>query len=97
METKSLKLDIGCGRMPRDGHIGIDITQVIDGKGNKKVDVVMDICKEKLPYKDSTVESIACYNTLEHLDDFKFALNEMHRVLKTDCISYVLPPPPLPV
>jgi len=82
METKPLKLDIGCGRNVRHDHVGIDITQITGSNGKPSVDVVMDICKQKLPYEDSSVQEIACFNTLEHLDDFKFALNEMHRVLK---------------
>lgn len=88
MESKQIKLDIGCGRNVRDGHIGIDITQITGSNGKECVDIVMDICKKKLPFEDNSVDGIACYNTLEHLDDFKFALNEMHRVMKENCVLH---------
>jgi len=79
-----IKLDIGCGRMKPDGYIGIDCVQIIDGNGDKKVDVVMDIEKTSLPYISDTVDEIRAFNVLEHLANLRFVLNDCHRVLKKD-------------
>jgi len=78
-----MKINFGCGRLRKPDHINIDITQYIDGKGNKMVDVVLDVEREKLPYEDNSVDEILADNVFEHLGDgFIFALNECHRVLK---------------
>lgn len=77
-----MKLDIGCGRAPAPGHIGIDKTQIIDNDGNKRVDVVMDIEVEKLPYEDSSIDEVRAMNVLEHIGQLSFVLNECWRVLK---------------
>ena len=85
-EHKGIKLDLGCGRICPDGFIGIDLIQIIDGNGDKKVDIVMDIEKRGLPFCDNSVDIIKADNVLEHLDELIFVLNECHRVLKTDGI-----------
>jgi len=79
-----MKLDIGCGRQPASGFIGIDKTQIIDGNGHQKVEVVMDIEKTPLPYLDNEIEQIRVMNVLEHLQNLQFVLNECWRVLKVD-------------
>jgi len=35
-----------------------------------------------LPFKNSSVDKIVCYQLLEHVDDIILAMEEMHRVLK---------------
>jgi SAM-dependent methyltransferase len=80
-----IKLNIGSGRQTFSGFTNIDITQYIDKKGNEKVDIVMNIEKEKLPYEDNSVDEIKMDNVWEHLGEgFIFALNEAHRVLKPE-------------
>ncbi len=88
------KLNIGSGRIRYTDFINIDKTQIIDGNGDKCVDVVLDIEKDKLPYEDNSIDEIICESTLEHLGDgFIFALNEMHRVLKpTGILRGTVPP-----
>jgi len=78
----NLKIDIGCGRQPTKDCIGLDITQFIDNKGNKKVDIVRDAEKEGLPFCNSSAILIVANNVLEHISQLKFVLNECHRVLK---------------
>ena len=80
-----MNLNIGSGRLTKAGYKNIDIEQYIDNGGNKLVDYVLDIEKEKLPFDDNSIDNILVDNVLEHLGDgFIFALNEMHRVLKPD-------------
>lgn len=92
MEVK--KLNIGSGRIRYDGFTNIDITQIIDGNGEKMVDIILDIEKEKLPFKDNSIEEIKVENILEHLGNgFIFFLNECHRVLKdTGIMTGNVPP-----
>lgn len=88
METKELepiKLNIGSGRIRYTGFINIDCVQIIDGNGEKTVDIVMNIEKEKLPYADNSVSEIIVNNVLEHIENLKFVLNECWRVLKITC------------
>ena len=81
MEVK--KLNIGSGRLRYTDFINIDKIQIIDGNGDKCVDVILDIEKDKLPYEDNSIEEIKVENILEHLGDgLIFFLNECHRVLK---------------
>lgn len=82
MEEKEIKLNIGSGRQVIDGFLNVDITQIKNHKGENLVDCVLDVSKQKLPFPDNSIDEIICDNTLEHLDDMIFALNEMHRVLK---------------
>jgi SAM-dependent methyltransferase len=77
------KLNIGSGRIRYAGFINIDCKQIIDGNGNKTVDVIMDIEKDKLPYSDNSIDEIIAESLLEHLGDgFIFFMNECWRVLK---------------
>ena len=72
-----MKLNIGSGYKRIDGFTNVDCVQT------GVTDVVIDIEKEKLPYEDNSVDEIYCYETLEHLSDIIFPMNEMWRVLKT--------------
>ena len=65
-----------------EGFTNVDRVQNVDDKGVKYTDVICNIECEPLPFKDSSIDEIACYETLEHLEDLIFAMNEMWRVLK---------------
>ncbi len=68
--------------MPTPGFTGIDKVQIIDGNGTPRVDILLDIEKEPLPFDDDSVSAIAANNVLEHLSDLRFVINECWRVLK---------------
>lgn len=70
----SLKLHIGCGRTILDGFVNIDM---IAG-----CDLSLDLNSQKLPFPDNSVDCIFSYHSLEHLENYLFALGEMWRVLK---------------
>jgi predicted SAM-dependent methyltransferase len=77
------KINFGSGRLKKLGYCNIDITQYVDHNGEKMVDIVLDVEKEKLPFDDNSIEDIIADNVFEHLGEgFIFALNECHRVLK---------------
>lgn len=77
-----MKLNIGSGLTRRAGFTNIDRVQCVDDKGNQYTDIICDIEKESLPFEDNSVDEIACYEVLEHLENLIFAMNEMWRVLK---------------
>lgn len=91
-----MKLNIGAGFQKIEGFLNVDYVQCIDNEGNKYTDVICDIEKERLPFKDNSVDEIACYETLEHmghdrdnpdkLEALIFLMNEMWRVLKPEGI-----------
>lgn len=82
-EVKLVKLDIGSGgNKISPEHIGIDMYKM------KGVDVVCNVGKEKLPYKDNSVDEIYASHFLEHLTNLgdkwerTHFFNEIYRVLK---------------
>lgn len=72
MEYK--QLNIGAGRTYLLGWTNIDRAPWAD--------VPLDIGTDPLPYDTGSVDRIFCYHTLEHIDNYLFALSEIHRVLK---------------
>jgi SAM-dependent methyltransferase len=68
------KINIGAGRTHIPGFINVDIAS--------HADVQIDLNKEALPFEDNSVDLVFSYHTLEHLDNYLFALSEIHRVLK---------------
>lgn len=90
---KSIKLDIGCGpNKISPEYIGIDMYKM------NGVDVVMDIGKDKFPYKDNTVDEIHCSHTLEHLTNLNekwervHLFNELYRIMKKGArATFIIP------
>ena len=76
-----MKLNIGSGFTRLEGFTNIDYVACTDDKGNQYTDIICDIEKEPLPFKDNSIDEIACYETLEHMENLIFAMNEMWRVL----------------
>jgi SAM-dependent methyltransferase len=72
-----MKLDVGCGLEVKDGFVGLDKV-----KYNSGVKYVVDLEKEKLPFKDNSVDEIWCCHVLEHLINPLDVIKEFHRVLK---------------
>ncbi len=69
-----LCLNIGAGKTYIPGFKNIDVS--------KKADIVMNLSVDQLPFADSSVDLVVTSHTLEHIDDYLFALGEIHRVLK---------------
>ena len=81
-------LDIGCGdeklshkeKFPNynfDGEIiGLDLNET------DQTDVVCDLNKEKLPFKDNIFDIVYTHHCLEHIENIVDVLLEVHRVLK---------------
>lgn len=70
-----MKLDLGCGKNPREGFEGVD---KIDFGQKHKVDLA-----EKWPWEDASVEEVHASHFVEHLDAREriHFVNELYRVL----------------
>lgn len=79
-----MRLNIGSGFTRIKGFTNVDYVPYVDDQGEQYTDIICNIEKEHLPYEDNSVDEIACYEVLEHLDDLIFAMNEMWRVLKPE-------------
>lgn len=83
-----LKLNLGCGDKRYQDFIGIDKKQGF------YCDILLDIGKDTLPYKDNTVETILLSHVIEHLDlsEIYFCLEECYRALeKNGKLAIVFP------
>lgn len=80
---KPIRLNVGCGKDIRTGYINIDFEPA------EGVDMVIDISKCKLPFKDNSVDEILLSHVLEHIPNrYKFIM-ECWRVLKPNGILHV--------
>ena len=68
------KLNLGCGRKIIPGWVNVDIQK---GAG---VDKSFDFNTSPYPFIDNTFSLVLLDNVLEHLDDPKKALEELHRI-----------------
>ena len=73
-DAKIVKLNIGASQTYIPGFINVDIS--------KNADIVLDLNVQRLPFDDNSVDTIFSYHTLEHIQNYIFALNEIYRVLK---------------
>jgi len=72
--SESTNLNIGAGITYLPGFTNIDISD--------KADVQLDLNSDRLPFDDNSVALVFTYHCLEHLDNYLFALGEIHRVLR---------------
>ncbi len=71
---KEIRVNIGAGQTYLPGFVNVDISS--------RADISVDLGREPLPFPDNSVSLIFSYHTLEHIDDYLFALSEIHRVLR---------------
>ncbi len=70
------KLNLGCGYDIRPGWVNLDIAPL------KGVDVVHDLARHPLPFRNEEFEYVLCSDILEHIFDYPSVLREIHRVLR---------------
>lgn len=71
---KGLKLHLGCGTVIKPGYINIDREDSDQVTG-------IDLEKYELPFDDGSVEEIIADQVFEHIEGFRYLMNELHRVL----------------
>ncbi len=59
--------------------------------GDVRVDVA-NVNTEPLPYPDASFDLVTCTEVIEHLEHFRFALREIHRVLRPGGVCIVSTP-----
>lgn len=77
-EIKPIKIDCGCGKNKREGFLGVDVLKF------EGVDIVLNLGKDKWPWKNDSVDEIHASHFVEHLypaERIHF-VNELQRVLK---------------
>ena len=80
-------LDYGCGSRPYEHlfsratkYTGIDVTSSGHNHETSKVDVFFD--GVRIPFPDSSFDSVVAFEVFEHLFDLPNALSEINRVLR---------------
>lgn len=82
----TIKLEIGCGKKPREGYLTCDIRNL------PNVDIM---CRaDQLPFKDASITEIYSRHLIEHftLKEFLVVLQEWNRVLKIGGKVYIICP-----
>lgn len=69
-------LDVGCGLNKRSGAIGVDRNP------RTAADVLADLDRGCLPFRESSVAAIFLVHVVEHLGDVIRTVEEAHRVLR---------------
>ena len=82
-----MKLDVGCGIYCRDGFTGVDRK-----KWNNKVKYIIDLEKDKLPFRDNSIDEIICFACLEHVNNPADVIREFFRILKKRKKAVILVP-----
>ena len=69
-----MDLDVGCGINKRPGAIGVDRNR------DTAADVISDIDRGALPFRDSSFEAVWVVHVIEHVADVVQTVEELHRV-----------------
>jgi len=73
-ESNEVRINIGAGKTCIAGFTNIDVAECADITLNMNVD--------PLPFEDNSVDLVFSNHTIEHLENYLFALGEIHRVMK---------------
>ena len=84
-----MKINLGAGSKRYEGYVNID------SDAGSNPDYVLNIEKDRLPFEDSSVDSVYAHHILEHLGDgFFHCIQELYRVCKHGTIIDVKVPHP---
>ena len=75
--VEKINIDLGCGNFCKKGFTGLDYVKCCGD-----VKYVVDLNKEKLPFRNNSVDSFYSSNVLEHLEDPEKTIREAYRFLK---------------
>ncbi len=99
--AKKIRLDIGAGKLDQNKvtrykrYLGDDYNPEdylsIDRGPLPGIKVACDISKG-LPFKNHCVDELICIHVLEHINDLKAIMGELHRVLKEDGVLKIWVP-----
>jgi len=84
--TVSSKLNLGCGKRPREGYVNVDIAKL------PGVDIVHNLNNYPWPFKENQFSAVRAPYVLELLDDFMRAIEEIWRISKPGAKILVFSP-----
>ncbi len=79
-------LEIGCGKVKKQGAIGIDKHRT------PATDVVSDLDSSHLPFLEGVFDEIHAQDVLEHVEDVSAVMEEIWRVGKNGALVYIRVP-----
>lgn len=82
-----IRIDLGAGNTCPKGFVGVDYAAY-----NDSIKYVVDLNKNKLPFKDNSVDEVRTSHTLEHLNNPMALVQEIHRVLKPGAKCTIIVP-----
>lgn len=81
------KLNLGCGKFPKENYINIDIDPAA------KADIFHDLSIIPYPFENKTFDLIEMSHILEHLPNTLDVMMELHRILKPGARLIIKVPP----
>jgi len=85
-------LDIGCGRNKYKSITKEDIVISLDRVKLHRVDIVHDLEKFSLPFRDNEFDKVIAFHVLEHIKNFIPLMAELHRIMKAGAILEIKVP-----
>ncbi|OIP20732.1 MAG: hypothetical protein COW69_00110 [Candidatus Huberarchaeum crystalense] len=85
-------LDIGCGRNKYKSITKGDIVISLDRVKLHRVDIVHDLEKFSLPFRDNEFDKVIAFHVLEHIKNFIPLMAELHRIMKAGAILEIKVP-----
>ena len=76
-------LNLGCGKNEVKGAIGVDIYKT------EITDAICNLNKHFFPFRSNTFNKIYVIDVLEHLEDVKMVMEEIHRISKPGAEVYI--------
>lgn len=78
---KGTFLDVGAGKAPYKRFFKFDKYITVDNRSYESIDIEADITK-KIPVPSQSIDSVVCFQVLEHVNNPEKVINEIHRILK---------------
>lgn len=72
--TGSLKVDVGGGKHPEEGHVNVDLREIDEVDHQSPA--------SELPFDDETVSRLVCHSVIPHVEDIPAVFEEFSRVLE---------------
>jgi SAM-dependent methyltransferase len=74
--TEPVRVDLGCGAVPRPGFVGLDQVEGPD------TDHVLDLTRDRYPFPDRSVDEVYSSHFLEHIEVPNHVFGEIARICK---------------
>jgi SAM-dependent methyltransferase len=80
-----MKLNLGGGNKKLEGYVNVDLFA-------ENPEYRVDLMKLPWPFADKSVDAVAMFHFLEHVEDLEQTILEVHRILKTGGEFWVVVP-----